>query len=161
MQKKSPSDVALVMLPAIILPALGALVGISTSGDVDTWYDTINRSELTPPDPVFGYVWTVLYIMMGVSLGLILTAADTLNRKRPLLTLFFVQLILNLLWSFVFFEMHLLWISAWWIVVLVALVAILIFRLWSFRRSAALLLVPYLLWLCFATYLSMTIAIIN
>lgn len=160
MDKKS-TRFAVMLLPVILLPALGALVGISTAEGVDRWYETINRSVLTPPDPVFGYVWTALYILMGVSLGLILTEPDSQGRKKNLVALFLAQLVLNLLWSFVFFELHWLWVSALWIAVLIGLVAYLIVRLWPFQRVAAFLLVPYLLWLGFAAYLSMTIAILN
>ena len=151
----------LILAPTLILPILGALVGIGTQSGVDGWYETITRSTLTPPNWVFGTVWSILYIMMGLSLGLIFTTAGLHHRKKLILKLFILQLVLNLAWSFVFFQLHLLWISAIWVGLLVGLVLFLIRTLWPFRRLAAALLIPYVLWLCFAFYLSLTIALLN
>lgn len=151
----------LITIPVVILPALGALVGLLTRNGVDQWYQTIARSELTPPDWVFGAVWTTLYLMMGVSLGLILASPGADSRKKHLLVLFFLQLALNLAWSFVFFQLHWLWISAIWVAVLAGLVIVLILKLWPFSRLAAVLLIPYAFWLGFAFYLSTTIALLN
>ncbi len=151
----------LILAPTIILPLLGAIVGIGTQSGVDGWYETITRSTLTPPNWVFGATWSVLYIMMGLSLGLILTASGLYHRKKLILKLFFLQLVFNLAWSFVFFQLHLLWTSAIWVGLLAGLVLFLIVKLWSFRRIAAALLVPYIMWLCFAFYLSLTIALLN
>lgn len=151
----------LILAPTLILPLLGALVGIGTQSGVDSWYETISRSVLTPPNWVFGATWSVLYIMMGLSLGLILTASGLHHRKKLILKLFFLQLVLNLAWSFVFFQLHLLWISAIWVGLLALLVVFLIVKLWTFRRLAAVLLLPYISWLCFAFYLSLTIALLN
>ena len=151
----------LITIPVIFLPALGALVGFLTRDGVDQWYQTLTRSDLTPPDWVFGAVWTTLYLMMGLSLGLILTTPDGGGRKNRLLALFFLQLILNLAWSFVFFQLHWLWVSAIWVAVLAGLVIALILKLWPFSRLAAALLIPYTMWLGFAFYLSTTIALLN
>lgn len=149
------------MIPAILLPALGAVVGLLTQVGVDQWYQTIARSILTPPDWVFGAVWTTLYLMMGLSLGLILSAPDPDSRKSRLLVLFFLQLVLNLAWSFVFFQLHWLWLSAIWVAALAGVVMVLIIQLWPVSRLAATLLIPYILWLGFALYLSTTIALLN
>lgn len=151
----------LILTPTLILPILGALVGIGTQSGVDGWYETITRSTLTPPNWVFGTVWSILYIMMGLSLGLIFTTTGLHHRKKLILKLFILQLVLNLAWSFVFFQLHLLWSSAIWVGLLAGLVLFLIRTLLPFRRLAAALLIPYVLWLCFAFYLSLTIALLN
>ena len=150
-----------ILLPAMLVPAFGALVGIATSDGVSGWYQTIDQSALTPPDRVFGMVWTGLYILMGIALGLLLNAPDGQPRKKILLGLFLTQLVLNLAWSFIFFQLHLIWLSALWIAVLIGLVLCLMIGLWPLRRAASLLLLPYLSWLCFAFYLSLTIALLN
>ncbi|MGZ9108921.1 MAG: TspO/MBR family protein [Micavibrio sp.] len=151
----------LILLPALFLPALGAAVGLSTQSGIDGWYQTIAQSPLTPPDHIFGIVWSILYVMMGISLGLIFVTPGAKPAKTRLLQLFFLQLALNLAWSFVFFQLHWLWVAAVWVAALIGLVVLLIVKLWPFRRGAALLLVPYVLWLCFALYLSTTIALLN
>jgi benzodiazapine receptor len=151
----------LILLPALLLPALGAAIGLSTQSGIDGWYQTIAQPALTPPDPVFGIVWSILYVMVGVSLGLLFNTPGSKSVKNRLLQIFFLQIVLNLAWSFVFFQLHWLGVAAVWVAALEGLVVFLIVKLWSFQRGAALLLIPYALWLSFAFYLSTTIALLN
>jgi benzodiazapine receptor len=124
------------------------------------WYESLAKPSWTPPDSVFGPVWTVLYIMMGI-------AAWTVWRRRtrggatPALFLFAVQLILNSLWTYIFFGLQrpgaaFLEILALWIVLMAALVGF-----WRVRTVAGLLMLPYLLWVSFASALNFQIWRLN
>ncbi|WP_435640789.1 TspO/MBR family protein [Micavibrio aeruginosavorus] len=153
----------LILLPACILtlPVLGALVGYATRPGVDGWYQTAMKSALTPPDYVFGIVWSVLYLLMGFYLWRIARRApgdSGYDSRRFLLRLFIAQLIANLAWSFIFFQMQALWLAVVWIIGLIAAVGVLIKRTYRLDRWAALALAPLLGWMCFALYLSTFVA---
>lgn len=124
-----------------------------------TWYPMLNKSALTPPGNVFAVVWGVLYILMGVSAGLVWgqrTAASWM-----LVLMFALQLFLNMLWSFCFFYMQLPLLG---LVVLLALfltVAAYTVGCYGQSRLAAFLNAPYLLWLLFAAYLNAYVVVFN
>src|SRR3712207_2816432 len=150
---------ALVTVPAVLL--LGTLSGrVSNSGYGNPWFDALVKPEAMPPGWVFGAAWTVLYVLLGLALAMILNARG--SGGRPLaLTLFFAQLILNYAWSPVFFAMHqtrtaLVIIAA--MLVLSVAAAALFARI---RKSAALLMLPYIAWLCFASFLNYQIIQLN
>jgi benzodiazapine receptor len=139
-----------------------ALLGsLATRSSVQSWYDEADKPPLTPPSWVFGPVWTTLY-------GLIAVAAWLAWRRRgehPAVTtglrLWWVQLALNLAWTPVFFGLQWLWPGLAIIVALDVLVVLVILRFRRVSWPAALLLVPYLLWLCFATWLNLGVAWLN
>lgn len=145
---------------ACFIPA--ALGGIATSSSVSTWYTTLNKPSFNPPNYLFGPVWTVLYLMQGISLYLINTATTKdVVAKLIAQILFYFQLVLNLLWSIFFFGLKnpalgLIEIGLLDITVIFTIVAA--FRV---RKAAAYLLIPYLLWISFATYLNYSIFILN
>lgn len=151
--------------PFVLFPTLfvllGATVGNATRPDIDGWYQNAEKAALNPPDWVFGVVWTLLYIMMGWSFALLWRLPEDSAHKKLLLRVFIGQLILNLAWSFVFFQLHLLWLATVWVAVLGLIVVFFIVRAWPVCRNAALLLIPYLGWLCFALYLSASVAALN
>ena len=148
-----------ILLPVVALPAFGACVGFFTRQGVDQWYQTLQKSSLNPPDWVFGAVWTLLYVMMGLSLGLLWQKASRVPTR--VFGLFALQLVLNLAWSFVFFQLHWLWVSTIWVAALIGLVGFLIVKIWPLHRLASLLLWPYLAWLGFALILSFGIVRLN
>jgi len=138
---------------------VSSLGGFFTQGSIDPWYTTLNRPLLTPPGWLFGPVWTLLYAMMAIALWLVWESPTP--KKSPAITAFGIQLALNALWSPLFFylknpglafiEIILLWIS-------------IIATLYLFKRhskTAALLLVPYLLWVSFAVYLNLFFWLLN
>lgn len=138
----------------------GALAGIATANAIDTWYATLNKPSFNPPNWLFAPVWTILYILMGIALYIIWNLPQSTARKTAMI-LFFVQLTLNFLWSFIFFNMHQ---TGWALVdigaMLVAIVAcIYFFEPLSVR--AALLLVPYVAWVGFASVLNYSIWMLN
>lgn len=118
------------------------------------WYAGLNRPALNPPGWVFGPVWSVLYVMIAVS-GWRVWRTEGAGRLRSLgLVVFFVQLVLNALWSWIFFGLHAL---GWALVEIAALnltIAAMIVIFWRVNRPAAWLLVPYWLWVSFASYLT-------
>src|SRR5690606_35808400 len=135
----------------------GWATGNESSGE---WYNSVRKPFFQPPGWVFGPVWTTLYFLMGVSLYLIIRSAKSEWRNRALVV-FGIQLILNCLWSFIFFKWHELgWASAE-IIVLWLAIAAMIASMWKVRRAAALLQIPYICWVSFATVLTITIWRLN
>ncbi len=144
--------VALVIFVGLCL-AVGALGGTWTAESVRTWYPTLAKPPINPPNWVFGPVWTVLYIAMGIAAWRV-WRADGVFRARVALAAFGVQLALNLAWSFLFFGRHL--IGAALIDILLLLAAI-IGTLMLFARHdriAAWLMVPYAAWVAYASVLN-------
>ncbi|MFC0202948.1 TspO/MBR family protein [Novosphingobium soli] len=142
----------LVCVPAIVL--LGFLSGrAAQSGPGNPWFDELVKPAAFPPPATFGIVWTVLYVMMGVALALVLAARGARGRGLAV-TLFAVQLVLNLAWSPVFFAAHQMTVALGVIAVLLLAAAGTTALFWRIRPAAGALLLPYLLWLAFAGYLN-------
>ena len=119
---------------------------------ISTWYPLLEKSSLTPPGYVFSLVWGILYILMGVSAGLVW-------RRRTystwvLMLLFSIQLFLNMLWSFTFFFMRQPFVAFVVLIALFLAVAAYVVGCYGQRKLAAFINVPYLLWLLFALYLN-------
>lgn len=139
---------------------VGALGGWVTADSVKDWYPTLRKPSFNPPNWVFGPVWTILYIMMGVAAWRVWCEAWG-DRARGPLMLFALQLALNLGWSVAFFGLHAIGAA---VVVIVALEAAILATMLAFRRIdglAAALLIPYALWVAFATLLNVTIWRLN
>jgi len=146
---------ALFTVPLVVV--LGFLSGrMAGSGWDNRWFAALDKPDLVPPGWVFGLVWTILYIMMGLSLAMALNARGA-KWRWPAVALFLVQFVLNLVWSPLFFAQHQVSAALILIVVIAVLVAATIGLLLRVRTAAALLLVPYLLWLCFAAWLNFDI----
>ena len=149
---------ALSALPPALVSALGAL---ATYPNIPTWYAGLAKPVYTPPNWVFAPVWTLLYIMMAVAVWRILALPPATLRRRPALIAFFVQLALNGAWSWAFFALH---SPAAGLLVIIALLAALLATLelfWRLDRMAGFLLVPYLVWTCFATLLNYGVLKLN
>lgn len=133
--------------------------GLVTTPSIPTWYAELEKPFFTPPNTLFGPVWTILYILMGISLYRV-----WVRKKRetaPALNIFLVQLILNFFWSYVFFGLHLPWAA---FVVIVALWLAIFATIRTFKpidKLASYLLIPYLLWVTFASVLNLSVAILN
>ena len=124
------------------------------------WYRALEKPPFNPPSWVFAPVWTLLYLLMGVSFYLVVQAAPSQWRK-PALIIFAVQLILNFCWSFLFFRFHMLGVAAAEIVVLLVAIILMIIFFYKVDHTAAYLQLPYLLWVSFATLLSVSIYWLN
>lgn len=131
--------------------AVGAVSGIATTDGLKDWYPAIVKPSFNPPNWVFGPVWTLLYCMMGVSLFLVW---KKVGFSLLPFSVFVIQIALNFFWSFLFFKFHLLGWSLVEIVVLWCFILLTIIVFYQISRKAAYLLVPYLLWVSFATLLN-------
>ncbi|MDQ4088676.1 MAG: tryptophan-rich sensory protein [Pseudomonadota bacterium] len=151
--------VALVTVPLVVL--LGTLSGrASGSGYGNPWFDALAKPDFMPPGWVFGAAWTILYILLGLVLAMLIHARGARRRER-VIALFLLQLALNYAWSPLFFALHQVGTALTLIGAMIILTAALIVLLWPIRRVGALLMVPYLLWLCFAGLLTASIATLN
>ncbi len=152
------------ILPLIIciaIPLAAGFIGsIFTTPEIGNWYSTLVKPSFNPPSWVFGPVWTFLYFLMGLALFVIWRSKPS-KEKRLALTMFAIQLVFNVLWSFVFFGAHLLLWSLVEILILLNLIALTIRAFGRIRRQAALLLLPYWLWVVFATFLTYSIWRLN
>ena len=137
--------------------ALGAAV-VATS--VDTWYADLAKPPFTPPDRLFGPVWTILYVLMAIAAWRVWRAADRDTRRGPL-TLFALQLALTLGWTVVFFGLQKIGAAVATIVVLDVGVVVTTLAFRPIDRWAGLLMVPYLVWVVFATVLNIAIWRLN
>lgn len=142
------------------------LVGITSSvftvDAIPTWYATLNKPFFSPPNWIFGPVWTILYAVMGVAVFLIWQSNKKITPGiRHALTLFVIQLVLNFFWSLLFFglqspELALVEIGALWISIFLTIRAF-----YPISKTAAYLMLPYILWVSFAMVLNLFIAILN
>lgn len=133
--------------------AAGILGSIATTPNIPTWYAGLIRPPLSPPNWVFAPVWTTLYILMGAAGFLVWQKRDHPAAKAGL-ALFGVQLVLNLAWSWVFFAFHALGLAVMVVVALWLSILATIERFYRVEPLAAYLLVPYIAWTTFATYLT-------
>ena len=142
---------------SIIIPlALGGIVGFLISGSMD--YDTLNQPPLSPPSLLFPIVWTLLYVLMGISFGIL---RDKHLDDSDVKLIYYVQLIVNLLWPIAFFVLKWRLFAFIWILILDALVVLMIFTFYKRNKTAALLQLPYLAWVLFASYLNLGVYILN
>lgn len=150
---------ALVTVPAILF--LGFLSGrIANSGYGNRWFDALEKPAFMPPGWAFGAAWTILYILMGLALAMIIHARGSRGRGIAIL-LFLAQLVMNLLWSPLFFRAHQVDNAFVLILLLIATVAATTLLFWRIRPAAGLLLLPYLAWLGFASLLNYEIGRLN
>ncbi len=147
---------------SVALPlAVGGLSGFATARGVSIWYPTLVKPSFNPPAWVFGPVWTLLYIMMGVAAFLVWRRGLDTDGVRTALMVFAIQLVLNGLWSILFFGMH----SPGWalaeIIVLWTAIGITTLFFWRVVPSAGVLLLPYWMWVSFAAVLNASLWWLN
>lgn len=139
---------------AIAIPVItGLLAGWFTVQSVNTWYSTLNRPSFAPPNWLFGPVWMVLYLLMGISLYIIWQRAPSIQKEKALF-IFGLQLFCNFIWSFLFFYLRRPAFALVDIVLLWLLIVVMIARFYRLSPLAAWLNIPYLLWVSFATALN-------
>ena len=142
------------------LPGIfGVLFTPSHSNDV--WYNALNNSVITPDGWVFGVAWTILYALLGIALFLIMNNTKTRHSKTKAYVLFVAQLILNFLWTYLFFGLHMIVASVLCLVVLLGISIWMAIAFKPISKSASYLVWPYVIWLCFALYLNGTILLLN
>lgn len=149
----------LVFLAVVFIFA--AAGGSVTGSSVKTWYVTLNKPPLTPPNWIFAPVWTLLYFMMAIAAWLVWRRAGSIGKAGAALSLFFAQLGLNFGWSVAFFGMRNPAIASVEIFALLAMIVATILSFAKIEKLAGLLMLPYLAWTSFATYLTLAIWWLN
>ena len=132
---------------------MGFLAGMFTSQAIPTWYASLNKPAFSPPNWVFGPVWTSLYILLGISLFLIWKDEASKDRNRAI-KVFSIQMLLNFAWSFLFFYFHLIGVALIEIILLWVSIGYMIYLFYKIRPFAAYLNIPYLIWVSFAVILN-------
>ena len=142
---------------SILIPvAVGLIVGAITSSSIE--YNTLIKPVIAPPSILFPIVWTILYVLMGISYGIL--------ESKSLLTseinfIYYLQLFVNSMWSIIFFTFEWRLFAFIWILILVLLIIAMIVQFYNKDKVAGLLQSPYLLWVLFASYLNLSIYLLN
>jgi tryptophan-rich sensory protein len=147
---------------SIIICLMAGFIGsVFTVDSIQTWYMGIEKPFFNPPNWVFGPVWTTLFILMGISLYLVWSRGIKTNDAKIALTLFSAQLVLNVLWSIIFFSLKSPFYA--FIEIVILWTAILFTIIWfrKISKTAGYLLVPYILWVSFAAVLNLSIFLLN
>ncbi len=157
MENKNLLDAPKLAVSVFIPLFIGFIGAFFTAPSIATWYATLNKPPFSPPNWIFGPVWTILYVLMGASLYLVWRKG--LNKKPAFL--FGAQLLLNLLWSIIFFGLKSPRFAFAEIILLWGAIALTIIDFRKISHAAALLLIPYILWVSFAAALNYYVWILN
>lgn len=147
------------IISLIVCFAAAGIGSYFTLPEIKGWYTQIEKPTWNPPNYLFGPVWTTLFTMMGFALALVWSKSAKAI-KRPIM-IFFVQLILNVLWSIIFFGFHNISLALVDIMLLLIAILLTIITFWPISKTASILLIPYLLWVSFASCLNYTIFRLN
>lgn len=161
MRDMKTRDIWKLVVSIVACLAAGAIGSVFTRQAIPTWYATLEKPAFSPPNWLFAPVWTLLYIMMGVAAFLVWRKGLENRQVRIALIVFLVQLVLNTLWSVVFFGLE---SPLYGVVVIAALWLAILFTVLKFYRislAASVLMWPYLLWVTFATVLNSSIWLLN
>lgn len=157
MKKFSLTDLFIFIVSAELTGAVSALI----SGSFSSLYAEIRNPPLSPPGWVFPIVWTILYALMGTGAYLVYRNEDSGTERSASLGLYVIQLGVNFLWSIIFFRFRLFSVAAFTALVLLVLAAAMVNEFRRVSRTAAVINLPYLIWLTFAAYLSFGVWILN
>lgn len=151
------------LISLLIVTLASSLGSLFTVSSIPTWYSILNKPGFNPPSWLFGPVWTILYLMIAVSLFLVWKNKTKIknNSKKKAYWIFGIQILLNSLWSIVFFGMHQILLACIVIILLWISIILNIFYFYKISKTASYLLIPYLLWVSFASLLNFAIWILN
>lgn len=149
------------IISIVVCQAVGFIGSFFTAPAITTWYAGINKPFFSPPNWLFAPVWILLYFLMGISAYLVWARISENKNAFRALVIFDIQLILNMFWSFLFFGLQSPLYGFIGIVLLWLAILLTIFKFYPISKKAAYLLVPYILWVSFATILNFAILIIN
>ncbi len=141
--------------------SVGFISGYATSSSIGGWYSQLNKPFFNPPNWIFGPVWTVLYILMGISAGIIWSSAKKIIERKKELIAFGIQLFFNFLWSILFFGYQNPTLALIDIILLLVLIIYTIKLFEPINKVSSWLLYPYLGWVSFATILNLSIVLLN
>lgn len=146
-----------ILVKNIVIPiALGGLVGLIISQFMD--YNTLQKPPLSPPGFIFGIVWSILYLLMGIAYGMLVYKGKS---DAEVSKIYWTQLIINLIWPILFFVFKLRLFSSIWIIILLILVISMVIKFYKKDKIIGYSQIPYLLWIMFATYLNIGVYILN
>ncbi len=149
------------IISVLVCLSAGFIGSFFTTPSIPTWYATLNKPSFNPPNWLFAPAWTTLFILMGIAAFLIWRKGLKKKAVKNALIIFLLQLVFNTLWSFLFFKFH----SPFWalvdIGVLWSLISLSLIKFWKINKAAGILLIPYLLWVSFASFLNYTIYRLN
>ena len=148
----------MLILQLVISLGVAGLSALSTMNSMEL-YQSLNQPPLSPPGWLFGVVWTILFTLMGISAYLV-SASDSKD-KTPALRIYGIQLAVNFFWSILFFCLQAYWFAFVWLILLWVLILAMIVSFAKVSFPAAMLQIPYLLWVTFAGYLSLAVALLN
>lgn len=143
---------------SILIPLAAGSFSSLLSGNMSSYF-TLNKPPLSPPGIIFPVVWTILYILMGIS-AYIVYSSNSPNREKALL-FYGLQLFFNFCWSIIFFKFSLYLFSFIWLIILIFLIILMIRQFYIVNPISAYLQIPYLLWCLFAAYLNLSVSILN
>ena len=140
----------------LFLPIIGgSLIGFITNKSID--YSNLIKPPLTPPKILYPIAWSIIYLLLGISYYLY----KKRNNDKTVDIVYYIGLIVNYLWTFIFFVFKLRLLAIFWIILLDILVILLAILYYKYEKKSALLLIPYILWIIFATYLTTGIYVLN
>ena len=146
------------IISVLIALGVGALSALFTMGNMSI-YQSINTPPLSPPGWLFPVVWAILYILMGISSAIIYEKGKGKNTES--LKVYALQLVVNFFWSIIFFNLRTYLFAFIWLLILLYLIGVMIYRFYQIDPLAAYLQIPYFLWVTFAGYLNFMIFILN
>jgi tryptophan-rich sensory protein len=149
------------IISVVTCELVGLAATLFTISAIPTWYATLNKPSFSPPNWVFGPVWTTLYFLMGLSAFLIWKKGLKNKKVKRALTYFFIQLVFNFLWSVLFFGLHNPLLGLLDIVLLLISIVLTIIIFYKISKAASYLLIPYFLWVSFATILNLSLVVLN
>ncbi len=161
MQGFNVREIPKLIVSVLIVFFTGAVGSLATLPQITTWYAALAKPSWTPPNDWFGPIWSTLYILIGIALFLVWRQGIERRDVRFALGIFAVQLILNLMWSLVFFGLHS--ILGGFIIIMVLWIAILanMIAFYVLSKPAGILMVPYLIWVSIASYLNYSVLLLN
>lgn len=150
-----------ILAVCVVIPlVVGGVSAVISMGGMEA-FETLNQPPLSPPGWLFPVVWTMLYVLMGIASYLIWQARASKPAKESALKVYALQLFFNFFWSIIFFNLKLYWFAFVWLLVLWVLILQCIRQFYPISKTAAYLMIPYLVWVTFAGYLNAGIAMLN
>ncbi len=153
-------NIAKLITSLLLTLGLGTLSSIFTASEITTWYAALIKPSFNPPNFLFAPVWIILYTLMAISFYLIWDNEPSPKRDKAL-RLFITQMVFNILWSFIFFKLHEIFIALLDIVLMWLFIVFTMVSFYKINPKASLLLVPYIIWVSYATLLNFAIWNLN
>ena len=142
----------------IITFSASLIGGLATVTFKEPWYSLLNKPIFNPPDWVFGPVWTILYLLMTISIWMYWHSK---NKEMNTIYIYFIHIVFNTTWSVVFFGLHQILLALIVLLILIILIIILILKFKRVNKVSSYLMIPYLLWSCYALFLNFNLYILN